>query len=141
MIKNYLQAYYQAYGNYRDLIVSVCLAIPNREFYEPEVSSFHFQELRWELVLLRQKRYSSAYFKDRTVALEFKKQSQAYMQALDDVALAKKEELILSILSYEEPVQEYFLQSMIERHKMTRRLLEELREFVKVQGLGRLRLD
>jgi len=63
------------------------------------------------------------------------------MQALDDVALAKKEELILSILSYEEPVQEYFLQSMIERHKMTRRLLEELREFVKVQGLGRLRLD
>ena len=117
------------------------LAIPNREFYEPEVSSFHFQELRRELVLLRQKRYSSAYFKDRTVALEFKKQSQAYMQALDDVALAKKEELILSILSYEEPVQEYFLQSMIERHKMIRRLLEELREFVKVQGLGRLRLD
>ena len=141
MIKYYLQAYYQACGNYRDLIVSVCLAIPNREFYEPEVSSFHFQELRRELVLLRQKRYSSAYFKDRTVALEFKKQSQAYMQALDDVALAKKEELILSILSYEEPVQEYFLQSMIERHKMIRRLLEELREFVKVQGLGRLRLD
>lgn len=140
MIENYLQAYYQAYGNYRDLIVRVCLAIPNREFYEPEVSSFRFRELRRELALLRQKRYSSAYFKDRSVALEFKKQTLAYMQELDDVALAKKEELILSILSYEEPVQEYFLRSMMERHKMIRRLLEELKEFVKILGLGRLRL-
>ena len=61
MIEAYLKAYYEAYGNYTGLLVNVVLAIPNREYYEPEVSSFQYQEMRQELNLLRQKRYSSAY--------------------------------------------------------------------------------
>lgn len=53
MIEAYLKAYYEAYGNYTGLLVNVVLAIPNREYYEPEVSSFQYQEMRQELNLLR----------------------------------------------------------------------------------------
>ena len=141
MIEAYLKAYYEAYGNYTGLLVNVVLAIPNREYYEPEVSSFQYQEMRQELNLLRQKRYSSAYLNDRAVALKFKNQTRAYLQAPDDLALEKKQELLLSLFSYEESVQEYFLRITIDRHRMIRRLLSELREFLKVSGLGRLQLD
>ena len=86
MIEAYLKAYYEAYGNYTGLLVNVVLAIPNREYYEPEVSSFQYQEMRQELNLLRQKRYSSAYLNDRAVAFKFKNQTRAYLQALDDLS-------------------------------------------------------
>ena len=97
--------------------------------------------MRQELNLLRHKRYSCAYLNDRAVALKFKNQTRAYLQALDDLALEKKQELLLSLFSYEESVQEYFLRITIDRHRMIRRLLSELREFLKVSGLGRLQLD
>ena len=77
MIEAYLKAYYEAYGNYTGLLVNVVLAIPNREYYEPEVSSFQYQEMRQELNLLRQKRYSYAYLNDRAVALKLKNQTRA----------------------------------------------------------------
>ena len=79
MIEAYLKAYYEAYGNDTGLLVNVVLAIPNREYYEPEVSSFQYQEMRQELNLLRQKRYSSAYLNDRAVGLKFKNQTRAYL--------------------------------------------------------------
>jgi len=141
MIEAYLKAYYEVYGNYTDLLVSVVLAIPNRKYYEPEVSSFQYQEMRQELNLLCRKRYSSAYLNDRAVAQQFKKLTRAYLQALDDLALEKKQELLLSLFSYEESVQEYFLRTAIDEHRMIRRLLAELREFLKVSGLGRLRIE
>ena len=77
MIEAYLKAYYEVYGNYTDLLVSVVLAIPNRKYYEPEVSSFQYQEMRQELNIKPPKRYYYSDLHDRAVCLKINKQKTA----------------------------------------------------------------
>lgn len=108
---------------YIDLIVEqVCLLLPNRYFYKPEIEQGELLLLRREMKELENKIHSLAYSKDKYVKREFFLKQKEYDSQLLQLVVQKRQQLLDELLEETLEMKMACVISLVVEHKLMKML-------------------
>lgn len=102
------------------LIEAVVNMIPDREFYDPEISGTYIRTIRTDMSELRQKARQSL---DEYSVMNYERLRREYKDEVDYLVVVKRKLLVFGILMQSDSVRRRILYRMIKSYRLQKRVL------------------
>lgn len=100
------------------ILIRAVILIPDREFYHEFIKNAHFEAVRTEIRLLRDKVNSTFYRAERVVRSRLKRHVRAYQEELHCEVAEIKQEIVEDLLLHDRTYKELYLEEVISKHRL-----------------------